>query len=192
MSNFENISTEELRRELERREASDDLFEILNSRAGSGVPSEVAEWIEKRLVDDGLFLDTGEEPERSLFLALWMHALTAQEALADEEALVTNSRIGERVIAAYLSLYAVEEELVAPARKPLPPVGSRVRFVHAVDRYPHFAVPAGSEGHVRFSDGEVYEVELDLYVRGAEDWSNGVVWSIRDGEDPAAALEVLS
>ena len=76
------------------------------------------------------------------------------------------------------------------------PIGTRVRLLHDVDRYPHFLVPARSLGtvvHVPGSDPSgTFCVRMDDYVPGAEDWENEIVWSVGDGDDPADDIEAVS
>lgn len=92
---------EALQREIERRERD----EVLNERATTGIPSEVAEYIERSLVDDGLFPEFDDPEQRALLLGMWGHAALALDATEDEEALRTNRRVADRVIAAFVALY---------------------------------------------------------------------------------------
>lgn len=66
-----------------------------------------------------------------------------------------------------------------------PAVGAKVLFIDAVDRYPHFTVPAGATGTVTNSDDDYYAVKVDQPIAGAEEWDNEVIWSIGDDEEPA-------
>lgn len=70
-------------------------------------------------------------------------------------------------------------------------VDTRVRLKVDVDRYPHFIAPAGITGTVVDDSGGVLSVRMDEEVPGAEEWSNELVFSVRDGDNPADSLEVL-
>ncbi len=63
-------------------------------------------------------------------------------------------------------------------------------FVDAVERYPHFTVPAGATGTVTNSDDDYYAVKVDQPIAGAEEWDNEVIWSIGDDEEPGLDLRV--
>jgi len=56
------------------------------------------------------------------------------------------------------------------------PVGARVRFVRAVERFPFFTVPEGATGVVTASALDFFAVKLDLVIPEAEDWDNEVHW----------------
>ena len=74
------------------------------------------------------------------------------------------------------------------------PVGTRVRLCRAVDRYPHFRLPAGKLGTITCSNPAVISVRMDDHVDGAEEWGNCVEWYAQDdtGDDFAADVEVIS
>jgi len=84
----------------------------------------------------------------------------------------------------------VQDELEVVA--PLPAVGTKVRLLHDVDRFPHFVAPKGATGVVSNAEDGVFCVLLDEKLVGAEDWDNEVMWSVRDGDDPQKALEVIT
>lgn len=69
--------------------------------------------------------------------------------------------------------------------------GDRVRFRHAVDRYPHFQVPEGATGEVTEVEADVFAVTLDDHLDGAETWDNEVHWYPQNGDDPDRDLEVI-
>lgn len=77
-------------------------------------------------------------------------------------------------------------------------VGDRVRLVRCVERYPHASVPAGSLGTVKaFTDPsdplrQIFEVKLDKYYDGLDDWDNCLQWHQWDAgtvDHPADDLE---
>lgn len=55
-------------------------------------------------------------------------------------------------------------------------VGSRVRLVRDVERYPHFVADEGRTGMVTRLDDDLIAVQLDDPLEGAEEWSNEVRW----------------
>ncbi len=71
-----------------------------------------------------------------------------------------------------------------------PAVGAKVLFVDALERYPHFTVPAGATGTVTNSDDDYYAVKVDQPIPGAEEWDNEVIWSIGDDEEPGLDLRL--
>jgi hypothetical protein len=72
------------------------------------------------------------------------------------------------------------------------PVGSRVRLVHDVERYPHFIARAGSVGTVvDIGDPQIFAVRLDEFLPGAEGWGNEVHWQ-NYADDPSEDLEEVS
>lgn len=103
------ITTDELRAELERRAVADERDEYLNDVASSGIPAEVVDYMETRLQDEGLFPEFSEPEQAQLLFGMWMHAVTATEAIEDEVALRTNRRVADKVIAAFLALYVHDE-----------------------------------------------------------------------------------
>ena len=70
-------------------------------------------------------------------------------------------------------------------------IGTRVRLVHDVDRYPHFIAERGSHGSVTHNDGDTICVRMDDLIVGAEEWDNEVVWRVRDGDDPSDDIEEI-
>ena len=70
--------------------------------------------------------------------------------------------------------------------------GTRLRLTCDVDRYPHFIAPAGSVGTVVDTSDGVVSVRMDNTIAGAEDWDNEVVWSLRDGDDITAYVELFN
>jgi hypothetical protein len=85
---------------------------------------------------------------------------------------------------------AIEAIEAADAR---PAIGARVRLAHDLDRFPHFLAPAGSLGTVvDIGDPGVYAVRLDETLPGAEEWDNAIIWSVRDGDEPTSALELVA
>ena len=55
-----------------------------------------------------------------------------------------------------------------------PEVGQRVRFKHAVDRFPEFSAPAGTTGAVVEVTDAIVVVKADAPIKGAEGWGNCV------------------
>lgn len=74
----------------------------------------------------------------------------------------------------------------------LPTVGSRVRLLRDVERYPHFIAPKGSEGTVTSVDEYALCVRLDEVLVGAKEWDNEVHWYPRDDMWPNGDLEVIA
>jgi len=75
-----------------------------------------------------------------------------------------------------MSRAAVTEQLAA--------VGSRGRLRRSVDRFPHFASPAGSTGTVTEATDSLIVLRLDELLAGAEEWDNEVCWTSDDIEAP--------
>lgn len=69
--------------------------------------------------------------------------------------------------------------------------GTRVRLLHAEERYPHFIAPQGATGTV-VDRGMNLAVRLDETVEGAEEWENEVHWFDLEDFDPREVVEVLS
>lgn len=82
-------------------------------------------------------------------------------------------------------------EAIAARVAAAPPVGARVRFPTRFDRFPHFIVEAGATGRVIEASADLYAVELDDVLDGAEEWGNAVQWVITNGDDPAADLDLV-
>lgn len=70
-------------------------------------------------------------------------------------------------------------------------VGTKVRLMHEVDRYPHFIAAKGMVGVVSHADEHTVCVRMDEHLPGAEEWDNEVVWSVGDGDDPARDVEIV-
>lgn len=70
-------------------------------------------------------------------------------------------------------------------------IGDRVRLRHDVDRYPHFIAPADGTGVVESISEDVFSVQMDEFIEGAEDWEN-CVWWMADCEDPREDLVIIT
>lgn len=71
-------------------------------------------------------------------------------------------------------------------------VGTRVRLLQDVDRYPHFIAPKGATGEVIEVDrlGNTI-VQMHDYLKGADDWDN-CIWFGNGLGDPAEDLEIIA
>jgi len=68
--------------------------------------------------------------------------------------------------------------------------GTKVILLHNVDRYPHFIAPQGATGTViDVGDPQVFAVQMDEDIPGAEEWDNEVHWT--NGDDPAQDIAEL-
>lgn len=72
---------------------------------------------------------------------------------------------------------AAAESRLAPAP------GTRFALSEPVERYPHFAAPAGATGTVVYVDEYVICMHMDEYLPGAESWDNEITWAIEDDCD---------
>lgn len=64
-----------------------------------------------------------------------------------------------------------------------PAPGTRFTLSEPVERYPHFAAPAGATGTVVYVDQYVICMHMDDYLPGAETWDNEITWAIEDDCD---------
>lgn len=65
-------------------------------------------------------------------------------------------------------------------------VGTRVMFRHDTDRYPHFIVPAGTEGTVTWEERGDMLVQIDGEVPGltdSEEWQGEFQWYPSNGDE---------
>jgi hypothetical protein len=61
-------------------------------------------------------------------------------------------------------------------------LGSRVRLLAPVDRFPDFVAPPGATGTVvETGDGAVW-VRLDAPLPGAEPWNNSIMFTLEHGD----------
>jgi hypothetical protein len=73
---------------------------------------------------------------------------------------------------------------MSPAESRLAPVpGTRFALSAPVERYPHFAAPAGATGTVVYTDEYVICMHMDEHLLGAETWDNEITWAIEDDCD---------
>lgn len=75
-------------------------------------------------------------------------------------------------------------------------VGTKVRFNHEVERYPHFIIPEGATGLVteNWFEGEppkpvLILIKLDKPINGMEEWTNKFQFHTDDAD---VDLEVLN
>lgn len=63
-----------------------------------------------------------------------------------------------------------------------PAEGERVIFIEAVERYPHFTIPAGTTGEVVYMDDRTVTVATDQFIPGLSDDSSweGFDWYFED------------
>jgi hypothetical protein len=69
-------------------------------------------------------------------------------------------------------------------------VGDRVRLIHEVWRFPHFAAECGAAGTVTEVGPDLVAVRLDDYQFGAEEWSNEVHWYPSNGDDLSDLMRI--
>jgi hypothetical protein len=71
--------------------------------------------------------------------------------------------------------------------------GTVVRLKRDVERFPDFIARAGTTGVVVRVDPNAIAVRLFMWLRGAEEWNNEVMWYVTSPSlgDPADDLEVM-
>lgn len=70
-------------------------------------------------------------------------------------------------------------------------IGTRVRLVRDVDRFPDFTAKAGATGIVTTNAPDFFAVKLDVELDGAEGWDNEVHWHGEMLADISAEVEVV-
>jgi hypothetical protein len=60
------------------------------------------------------------------------------------------------------------------------PVGTQVRLLRDVERYPDFVAAAGLTGTVVDTDSGTFAVCLDAPLAGASEWGNCILWCSED------------
>ena len=58
--------------------------------------------------------------------------------------------------------------------------GQRVEFAVALERHPHFTIPAGAKGVVAYLDDSLLTIQMDDPIPGLEAWDNGVDFPAAD------------
>lgn len=71
------------------------------------------------------------------------------------------------------------------------PVGTRVRLIRDVERFPYFTAKAGATGVVTTNAPEFFSVKLDVELAGAEDWDNEIHWDGEQLGDDDVEVEAL-
>jgi hypothetical protein len=55
-------------------------------------------------------------------------------------------------------------------------VGTRIRLIRAVERYPFFIAKAGLEGVITENSGHQIAAKMDVPLAGSEEWNNAIIW----------------
>jgi len=66
------------------------------------------------------------------------------------------------------------------AKSGLPPVGTRARLRHEIERFPHFLIDEGATGTVVEASATLIALRMDEFVPGAEEWDNELCWTDED------------
>lgn len=56
-------------------------------------------------------------------------------------------------------------------------VGTRIKLIRTVERYPNFVVEVGATGTVTQNDKHGIAAKMDKEIKGCEEWNNAIIWS---------------